>query len=177
MFGITIILLPTAPPRMLPEEGYVDTIIMYSRTDITKTEERLGVNPYAAFPSLHFSYALFVGIGYYFFATKRWLRTLGVIYTITVGLVIVITGNHYFIDSIGALLYCSLAVYLSGIIVRHTSKRKWKIVARIEDTGEAFYHKIFGSDEGHNREEVVGEHQRLLNEPEEPQVQIEVIQG
>jgi len=144
MFGITIIAFPVAPPRMLPDKGYVDTIIIYSRTDITKTEERLGVNPYAAMPSLHFTYALFVGIGYYFFAMKRWLRVLGVAYTITVGFIIVITGNHYFSDAIAALIYTSIAVWLSRVIVNFTSKRRFKSIEWIENKCEALYRRIFG---------------------------------
>jgi membrane-associated phospholipid phosphatase len=163
MFAITIIVFPVAPPRMLPEKGYVDTIIMYSRTDITKTEERFGVNPYAAMPSLHFSYALFVGIGYYFFAIRRWLRVLGVAYTIWVGFVIVITGNHYFMDSIGALIYCSIAVYLSGLIVNYTSRHEWRIVTWLENKCQAGYERIFGKEE----EVIESEEQQLIVEGEE----------
>jgi len=146
LFAITIVIFPVAPPRMLPEKGYVDTLQFYSRTDITATETRLGVNAYAAFPSLHFAYGLFVGIGYYFFAVKRWLRVVGVIYTITVGFVIVITGNHYFIDAMGALVYCSIAVYASTVIVNYTSRHTWRSVKWVETKSEVLCDKIFGSD-------------------------------
>jgi hypothetical protein len=139
MFGITIIILPMAPPRMMPEEGYVDTIIMYTRTELTKTEERLGVNPYAAMPSLHQTYALFVGMGYFFFATHRWLRITGFVYTIVVAFVIVITGNHYVLDAVVALLYCMLCVYISSKIVALTSKKSAAAKDRAEDNFEKFY--------------------------------------
>jgi hypothetical protein len=139
MFGITIVILPVAPPRMMPEEGYVDTIIMYTRTELTKTEERLGVNPYAAMPSLHMTYALFVGMGYFFFAIHRWLRITGFGYSIVVGFVIVITGNHYVLDAVVALLYCMLCVYISSKIVALTSKRIAAAKERAEDNFEKFY--------------------------------------
>jgi membrane-associated phospholipid phosphatase len=146
LFAITITAYPVAPPRMLPEKGYVDTIVLYSRTDMTGTEERLGVNPYAAFPSLHFAYALFVGVGYYRFADKRWLRVMGVLYTISMGFTIVITGNHYIIDAIGSLIYCAIALYASFAIVNYTSRHTWRAVHWVEAKCESLCDKIFGPD-------------------------------
>jgi len=147
MFGITIIILPVAPPRMMTDEGYVDTIIMYTKTELTKTEERLGVNPYAAMPSLHFTYALFVGIGYFIFASQRWLRVSGFIYTILVGLIIVITGNHYIMDAVVAFCYVYLCVVLSRKIVAETSQRHVKITLWMENSFEKLYTRMFGHDE------------------------------
>jgi membrane-associated phospholipid phosphatase len=147
MFGITIVILPVAPPRMMTDEGYVDTIIMYTKTELTKTEERLGVNPYAAMPSLHFTYALFVGIGYFIFASRRWLRISGFIYTILVGLIIVITGNHYIMDAVVAFCYVYLCVVLSTKIVAETSQRHVKITLWMEESFEKLYTRLFGNDE------------------------------
>jgi len=147
MFGVTIVLVPMAPPRMMPDEGYVDTIIMYTRTELTKTEERLGVNPYAAMPSLHFSYALFVGMGYFFFASHRWLRITGFVYVQVVGAIIVITGNHYILDAVVALAYCALCVYISSKIVAFMAKRRAnnKGVVKTEDNFEKIYSTLHSS--------------------------------
>jgi len=147
MFGVTIVALPMAPPRMMIGEGYVDTIIMYTKTELTKTEERLGVNPYAAMPSLHFSYALFVGMGYFIFASQRWLRITGFIYTALVGAIIVITGNHYVMDAVIAFLYCYLCVLLSEKIVAYTSQRHVNFTLWMEETFEKLYVKAFGNDD------------------------------
>jgi len=147
MFGVTIVALPMAPPRMMTDEGYVDTIIMYTKTELTKTEERLGVNPYAAMPSLHFSYALFVGMGYFIFASQRWLRISGFVYTTVVGAVIVITGNHYVMDAVIAFLYCYLCVLLSERIVAYTSQRHVKLTLWMEENFEKLYTKVFGTDD------------------------------
>jgi membrane-associated phospholipid phosphatase len=132
LFGITIVICPMAPPRMLGDRGYVDTIVMYTKTDLNKAEDRLGVNPYAAMPSLHFTYALFVGMGYYFFAEQRWLRITGVVYTSLVGFGIVVTGNHYIMDGIMAAVYCYVCIVLSDRVVDSKAVKNFRITKCIE---------------------------------------------
>ena len=54
--------LPVAPPRFFPELGFVDTMALYSQASYQAQEVRLFVNPYAALPSLHFGWALLLGL-------------------------------------------------------------------------------------------------------------------
>ena len=57
---IGYIAFPTAPPRMFPELGFVDTLngeAVSHQTGIVETF----ANPYAAMPSLHTAYALIIG--------------------------------------------------------------------------------------------------------------------
>jgi membrane-associated phospholipid phosphatase len=61
-------------------------------------------NPFAALPSLHFGYALFIGIMLYVLASGRWTRWLGFVYTFVVLVTIVATGNHYIIDAVAGAL-------------------------------------------------------------------------
>lgn len=54
------ILLPTMPPRLLPEKyGFVDTVNLESATSVWMDGEF--VNKLAAFPSMHFGYAFCIG--------------------------------------------------------------------------------------------------------------------
>ena len=58
---IVFALLPTAPPRMIFTSGVADINFLHGvRTQIL--ENGLLANPFAAMPSLHFGYALFIGI-------------------------------------------------------------------------------------------------------------------
>ena len=55
-------LVPTAPPRMFPEWGFVDTLAQYSSLNHDSGLIAFAANPYAAMPSLHAMDALIVGI-------------------------------------------------------------------------------------------------------------------
>ena len=56
------VLLPTAPPRMFPSWGFVDTLAEYSGVNHGSELIALAANPYAAMPSLHAMDALIVGV-------------------------------------------------------------------------------------------------------------------
>ena len=58
-------------------------------------------NPFAAMPSLHFGYALFIGSCSSRWRAGRWLRYLGFVYPVVVLVAIVATGNHFIIDAVG----------------------------------------------------------------------------
>ncbi len=52
---------PTAPPRMFPHEGFVDTITDFSGVNHDSTLAKVFINPYAAVPSMHCAFALMIG--------------------------------------------------------------------------------------------------------------------
>ena len=54
-------LLPTAPPRMFPDFGFVDTLARFASLNHGSGLVQLASNPYAAMPSLHPADALIVG--------------------------------------------------------------------------------------------------------------------
>ena len=53
-------LFPTAPPRLLPELGFVDTITDFSQVNHDSALVKIFVNPYAAVPSMHIAFALMI---------------------------------------------------------------------------------------------------------------------
>jgi hypothetical protein len=58
-------------------------------------------NPFAAVPSLHFGYALLVGVTIAAVAHSRLARVIGWSYPVVMMIVIVATGNHFFFDAAG----------------------------------------------------------------------------
>ena len=52
---------PTAPPRMFPEHGFVDTITDFSSVNHDSALAKIFINPYAAVPSMHCAFALMIG--------------------------------------------------------------------------------------------------------------------
>ena len=54
-------LYPTAPPRMFPEYGFVDTLNDFSDVNHDSALAKIFINPYAAVPSMHCAFAMMIG--------------------------------------------------------------------------------------------------------------------
>jgi hypothetical protein len=92
------VLYPAAPPR-LSGLGFSDTVTTH--TGLNLSSDLLGsfYNPVAAVPSLHFGYALIVGVVLVALARRRWVRVLGALYPAFMLFDIVATGNHFWFDA------------------------------------------------------------------------------
>ncbi len=93
------IAFPTAPPRLLEGAGLADTLRAESGVDLHGGPLAGWFNPYAAVPSMHFGYALLVGIGLVVLARSATARLAGVAYPVAVLLAITATGNHFVLDA------------------------------------------------------------------------------
>ena len=100
-------LFPLAPPRMLADH-FVDTIKAFGPAFYASREFASYYNPYAAMPSLHFSWTLMFGI--LFIRTPgKWFKLVGVLYPTMTLLAITITANHYIMDALGGVILIILA--------------------------------------------------------------------
>jgi hypothetical protein len=92
------VLYPAAPPR-LAGLGFADTVT--KQTGLNLSSDMLGsfYNPLAAVPSLHFGYALIVGVAVAVLARRRWVRVVGALYPAFMLFDIVATGNHFLFDA------------------------------------------------------------------------------
>ena len=98
-------LYPLAPPRLMTNGGYVDTAVKFELWGYTPSEAVVSLsNQYAAMPSMHFGWALWVGVVLALLARTRVVRTLGVLYPIVTLVVIVVTANHFVLDAVAALI-------------------------------------------------------------------------
>jgi hypothetical protein len=92
------VVFPVAPPR-LAELGFVDTVSKHAGVNLSSDLLGSLYNPFAAVPSLHFGYALIVGVTIAALARRRVVRALGLGYPLVMLFVIVATGNHFFFDA------------------------------------------------------------------------------
>jgi len=115
------VLLPMAPPRMLP--GYADVLASTSAHgwwggDASAPKGLGGLtNEMAAMPSLHVGWALWCAWVVFLCSRSRWLRTLATTYAAGTVLVVLGTGNHYLLDALGGAAVLALGVavsYLGG---------------------------------------------------------------
>jgi hypothetical protein len=113
---VGFLLYPTAPPR-LAGVGIVDTV-SGGRVDLNRGLVSSLYNPYAALPSTHVGYALIVAAGLLRHGRRLHVRTLGALYPPFVLLVIVATGNHFFLDAAAGALVAGLAAALAARLTR-----------------------------------------------------------
>lgn len=97
---LVYVVYPLAPPRFFPMSGFVDTLSLFSGINYDQPSVATFYNPFAAMPSLHCAFALFVGIGLIRLGRSLAHYILGVGFPILMVLAVVGTGNHYFLDAI-----------------------------------------------------------------------------
>jgi membrane-associated phospholipid phosphatase len=108
------IVMPTAPPRMFPEWGFIDTLAQYSSINHDSGLIASVANPYAAMPSLHAMDAFIVGV-VMASVCRSWIaKALWFAWPAWVAFAVVSTGNHYWLDVVAGVL---LAI-LMGIVLR-----------------------------------------------------------
>ncbi|MEZ4521728.1 MAG: phosphatase PAP2 family protein [Thermomicrobiales bacterium] len=95
---------PVAPPRFMPEFGFIDTIEQRSYSQHVLLPSGLA-NKYAAVPSLHAGWNLLMAIAIYRNGRGYLVKAFGVLLPVLMTSSIVLTGNHYILDFvIGDLL-------------------------------------------------------------------------
>jgi len=108
------ILMPTAPPRMFPEWGFVDTLGQFSSINHDSGLIAFASNPYAAMPSLHAMDALIVGVVMFGLVRSRIAKALWLAWPAWVAFSVISTGNHYWLDVVAGFV---LAV-ATGLVLR-----------------------------------------------------------
>jgi hypothetical protein len=105
--SLLIQLLPVAPPRLVPGIGLVDTGRVIGPS-VYPPAVTPGLDQLSAMPSLHVAWAVIVA-GAVIYALRSPWRWLAAGYPIVTGLIVVVTGNHYWADGLVALLLCLIA--------------------------------------------------------------------
>jgi hypothetical protein len=105
-------LFPVAPPRLMPEHGFVDTVAMFNNKP-NEMQPGIIVNHYAAVPSFHFGWALLVGIALIDVSHNLWVRAFAVLFPTVMFFSIVLTANHFIFDAMVGGLVVLLAIVLA----------------------------------------------------------------
>jgi membrane-associated phospholipid phosphatase len=115
------VLMPTAPPRFFPELGFVDTIAYYVNVKHDSGLVTLFFNPYAAVPSMHVAFALMVAVPAMLVVRNRVAKVLWGAYPLLVTFVVLVTGNHWFLDAVAGALVAGT----SALVAKHVLSRLW----------------------------------------------------
>jgi membrane-associated phospholipid phosphatase len=102
---IGYMVFPTAPPRMMPEWGFTDSVAKLTGITAENATVDALYNPFAAVPSMHVAFALMVGVPLSQLVSSRVAKTLWLLYPLLVTFTVVSTGNHFWLDAaLGALV-------------------------------------------------------------------------
>lgn len=101
--------IPLAPPRLLPDLGFVDTGVLYGQSVYGSVGAHGLSNQVAAIPSVHMAWALLVAWGALAATRSRW-RWLVVAHPVLTLWAIVATGNHWWLDAVSAAALLAVAV-------------------------------------------------------------------
>jgi hypothetical protein len=104
------LIIPLAPPRLLPQLGFVDTMATIGPSAYGAHAAAIA-NQYAAMPSLHVGWAVLVAVVVITTVRSRW-RWLMLAHPILTFAVVTVTANHWWMDSVISLLLLGVALWL-----------------------------------------------------------------
>jgi hypothetical protein len=114
-------LFPMMPPRLMGDQmqvpdGYhvADTLAPLLTDQVQQGQ--FGYNPYAAMPSLHFAWALIVGITLLRVGRRRLIQGIGLLYPLVMLVTILVSGNHLLLDAAGSVVVVSASA--TAVLVR-----------------------------------------------------------
>jgi membrane-associated phospholipid phosphatase len=114
---------PTAPPRLLPEQHFVDPLASAALNQQGTLVTLFG-NPYAAMPSLHTATAILVGSCGVLVARHALVKLVWLLYPALVVFSIIATANHFFLDAVAGAGV--LAIALTLVLALHR-RQGWSI--------------------------------------------------
>jgi hypothetical protein len=118
-------LLPTAPPRLFPQAGFVDTITDYAQVNHDSGLVKLFINPYAAIPSMHVAFSTMIGVTGALISRHTIARALWCAYPLVVFWVVVVTANHFWVDGAIGLLVAALAAITARQVLARVRPAVW----------------------------------------------------
>ncbi|WP_327681104.1 phosphatase PAP2 family protein [Kitasatospora sp. NBC_00458] len=115
--------IPVAPPRMLPQEGFVDVAAEYGQSVYGGTVGGMvKAAQLSAMPSVHVAWCVLVAVAVIKVSTSslRWLVVLHPVLTVTV---VVVTANHFWADGLVAVAILLLAYAAQAYAARRRAGR------------------------------------------------------
>jgi membrane-associated phospholipid phosphatase len=133
LIGLSIyIIYPVAPPRFLP--GFTDTLKV-SGFNVDGSAVGAFYNPYAAMPSLHVGWALLAGLAIMSYAPRWWLKVLGALLPLCMMLTVLMTGNHYLLDTLAGMSIVVISLACATYWYAWRAKRQQRrLAAKLAET-------------------------------------------
>jgi len=118
---LLIQLVPVAPPRLTPETEMIDTGLAYGQS-VYGVLGRGIAGQLQAMPSIHVAWAALIGWAAWSVSTSRW-RILGPVHFALTFIVVALTGNHYWLDGLVAMVLLVPAWWAGDRLARWSAAR------------------------------------------------------
>jgi hypothetical protein len=124
------VIFPTAPPRFMPEWGFMDTVGALTPVKVSEHSASMSTlfNPYAAVPSMHVAFALMIGWPLAMLVRSSVVRVMWIVYPFVMTFVIVVTANHFILDALLGALTAAASAYGAMWLAR-ARPRAWQFTA------------------------------------------------
>jgi PAP2 superfamily len=111
---LAVQLIPVAPPRLIPGHGIVDTAILYGQSVYGPVGQGFS-DQYSAMPSVHIAWSSAVAFFVWRSTKSRW-RILGPAHALLTWVVVLVTGNHYWLDGFVAITLLALSFWTVRLV-------------------------------------------------------------
>jgi hypothetical protein len=118
--SVLIQLMSVAPPRLLPQYGFVDTGALYHESAYQHLGQGL-IGQLSSMPSIHVGWAIAIAIAVISASTSRW-RWLVIAHPVVTIYAVVATANHFWLDCIAAAGLLLLVVAVVTALERNRRK-------------------------------------------------------
>jgi hypothetical protein len=118
------VVFPTAPPRMLPELGFIDSVSDFTGVSSDASVNAL-FNPYAAVPSMHVGFALMLAVPMIRMTRRRWAKVLWALYAPVVTMVVIVTANHWVFDAATGAAVAAVSAVAAQTVFARVRPRAW----------------------------------------------------
>jgi hypothetical protein len=108
LLSLLVQLISVAPPRLLPQYGFVDTAVRYKQSAYTALGQGM-VGQLSSMPSIHVGWAIAIAIAVITVSTSKW-RWLIVLHPIATCYVVVATANHFWLDGVAAAMLLGIVL-------------------------------------------------------------------
>jgi len=116
------VIYPTAPPRLLPELGFTDSVANY--TGVSEQSVNALFNPYAAVPSMHVCFSLMLSVPMIRISKHLWIKLLWACYPPLITFVVISTGNHWIFDAVTGALVAGISA-LAAVAFARARPQAW----------------------------------------------------
>jgi UDP-N-acetylglucosamine:LPS N-acetylglucosamine transferase len=123
------LLVPLTPPRLLP--GFVDIVATRHALGGWSTALSNASDQYAAMPSLHIAWALWCVAAVWQLTRNRTLRAVAAGYPLVTLVVILATGNHWFLDAVAGAATFAISIYLANRL--RDRRNRWEVFPEGQD--------------------------------------------
>jgi hypothetical protein len=108
LWCLAIQLIPVAPPRLIPGLRVADTPALFGQA-VYPALGKSGPAQLSAMPSVHVAWAAIIGVTIVIASSWRW-RWIALAHPVVTMIVVVVTGNHYWLDGIVGVMVAALAL-------------------------------------------------------------------